>query len=519
MAKTLASILFLFISDPHSVRSACSNKMTKQQMLGVPESCDLISYEGCENKTASGVDITSKSPTLVICEVSHMCILVKEDYMFEIWTLPEDDALLAAARWRNREGKQNPLYPDGTCQGFDLNGAVVGRPGEHHWMFCLQKACEEELNDPMADGDIFYDCETRTESNSTHVTFSNEIHFPTDTSIQQAHSALDFGSTKAKRLVPIQCTWQTGFFKSSPVIFFDSTTIILIIPGTQEKGRFEVTMKLHKDDTFSSPYTTPPQLSGTKNERLNVELDITGLDVQNAGVRPKLTYLWVSLSEDPMDLSEAIFLVWDECEQYDGMVIHMNGDEDLVRVVAPVVGWAKFMGASGNLRSCNYINENNWNCQVYLHGYVNVCSPYYPNSSCFKKTCTSRLDITDSHKSEFVSAVNAKVNDGRTIDIVSRKRRSIASTLENGGSGNHLLSLGPFGISSGERTFPFSNKEQREIEEQRRQDEFVWRMQHEIEPEILRSFWIGVILTVCSVIFIIVVLTVVFYYKVWVKRV
>merc|ERR1712071_538785 len=104
----------------------------------------------------------------------------------------------------------------------------------------------------------------------------------------------------------------------------------------------------------------------------------------------------------------------------------------------------------------------------------------------------------------------AKLDTGRTVDIVDRKRRSVESSLEYGGSGNHLLSLGPFGVSPNteffDRQSPYVDAEA--IDEQRRLDEFVWRMQNELEPEIWESFWIGVILTVCSVVFIIVVLAI-----------
>ena len=253
-------------------------------MLGAPAGCDLVTTEGCDGHQAS---VTySVGSSFVICEVSHMCILVQEEFMFNAWGVTEESQLEAAT------------FEDATCNGFDVNGAIVGQPNVHHWMFCVQKACDEEKTEE----NTYFDCGTTTTTNSTHISFANKISF--EPAEVEENGPISFGSSESTRIVPVVCAWQTGFFQTSSLTWTDnSQTVILLHDQNTQQGKFTVEMMLHVDETFSQAYSsvTPPVLN--LDENLNILVDITDLSLSNSGVRPKVSYLWASLSSDPLDFS------------------------------------------------------------------------------------------------------------------------------------------------------------------------------------------------------------------------
>ena len=173
------------------------------------------------------------------------------------------------------------------CNGFDVDGSIVGAPGVHHWMFCVQKACDEEKTDE----NTYFDCGTTTETNSTHISFQNKISFAPAAVVET--EPISFGSTDSTRIVPVICAWQTGFFQTSSLTWTDnSQTVILLHDQNTQTSKFIVEMMLHSDESFSegSKYSdvTPPLLN--LNENLNILVNIADLDLSTSGVRPKVSY-------------------------------------------------------------------------------------------------------------------------------------------------------------------------------------------------------------------------------------
>ena len=81
----------LFLTKILTIKSQTCEKKTRQEMLGAPAECNLSTTEGCDGHQAS---ITySSGTTFVVCEVSHMCILIQEEFMFGAWGVTKEEQL------------------------------------------------------------------------------------------------------------------------------------------------------------------------------------------------------------------------------------------------------------------------------------------------------------------------------------------------------------------------------------------------------------------------------------------
>ena len=481
MTRIKLPLLLCIIPELIFCEEECVKK-TRQEMLGAPASCNLATTEGCDGHEAT---ITySSGSSFVICEVSHMCILVQEEFMFNAWGVTEEKQL------------EDATFLDETCNGFDVDGAIVGKPGVHHWLFCVQKACDSE----KTEDNTYFDCGTTTTTNSTHISFENKISF--EPAEVEETGPISFGSSASTRVVPVICAWQTGFFQTSSLTWTDNAaTIILLHDQNTQTSKFTVEMMLYSESSFSdaSRYSaiSPPLLN--LNENLNILVDITDLSLSNSGVRPKAGYLWASLSADPLDFSNVQFLVWDECEQHLDSVIHANGNENTVRVTTPNVAWAKDL-FGGN---CDYTEQN---CPTYLHAFVTVCSPFRAESGCSKKTCDEIAVLNDTIVGDFNDEI-------RRIAVNSKKRRR--RQIEN--RPDNIVSLGPFSVGKGRADMSYIDKDDetynRILAFEKKMLNENYQENEQLDSATRRAYIIGIVLIALSVVFVLAVVLVLCFSK------
>jgi len=205
-------------------------------------------------------------------------------------------------------------------------------------------------------------------------------------------------------LLDFKCIYEDTYTVSGPSI----TPTINVIKFANEKGQFEVTMKLFRDSSFTRQYTSSPTIIVGAYVYVQVEL----AHVHGANLAVTLDRCFASQSGDPSDpISTKHILIDDRCVNSNDTTIKIrqNGESETSRFMFQMFKW-------------RYSADD-----VYIHCEVDICST--KNEVC----------VGDG-------------NDCKGDSFFKRRKRSVSSREgiydpKSLNSAGHVVSQGPIRIT------------------------------------------------------------------------
>lgn len=292
-------------------------KLTPEEILDAPPGCNIHTYQGCGSWTSPKFTYPSDMFSYIVCDLQYICVLVQESYMMSSWNVVEEQI-------------EEATLNDPACNGFDLDGRIVGKnANDHHWLYCSQKD-----NCVKVGEDNFYNCGTKTISSDTNITFTNMVKFYGK---EVTNGKISFGSKKQMVDVPVVCTWDTSLYRSTPMGWDGNSITIRLINNFNNTGEFSVFLRLYEDSDFTDWYKMPPKLS--LDEDLFIGAGLTTTNQLESGLMPKIKHLWISRSADPTIMEDTVIFVNDFCQQLDNIDILSNGVGNLSKVKAEIVAY------------------------------------------------------------------------------------------------------------------------------------------------------------------------------------
>lgn len=209
------------------------------------------------------------------------------------------------------------------------------------------RATEEDNLYKLSINAPFSNCGTQVSQQAAgdDYTFSNTVVWNRE--INNPYNLID----RELILLDFKCIYEDTYTVSGPSL----TPTINVIKFANEKGQFEVTMKLFRDSLFTRQYTSSPTVVVGAYVYVQVEL----AHVQGANLAVTLDRCFASQSGDPSDpISTKHILIDDRCVNSNDTTIKIrqNGETETSRFMFQMFRW-------------RYSADD-----VYIHCEVDICS-------------------------------------------------------------------------------------------------------------------------------------------------